>query len=147
MTGAKAILETAEKMGLGKDVFADFLHAHTAQLFSADKISENLLANISFGQGPLLLSPLDMVNVTNSASTGFLPTLSLIKGTYKNGVLHTSFKAAPKRVLSEKTCECLREMMKKCVSEGTGQKAFLPGVSSGGKTATAQTGQLDENGM
>jgi cell division protein FtsI/penicillin-binding protein 2 len=87
-----------------------------------------------------------MVNVTNCASTGFVPTLSLIKGTYKNGILHASTKSAPERVLSEKTCECLRSMMKKCVSEGTGQKAHLYGVSSGGKTATAQTGQLDENG-
>ena len=144
--GADAILETADKMGLGKDVFADFLHADAAQLFPESTFSENLLANVSFGQGPLLLSPLDMVNVTNCASTGLLPTLSLIKGIYKNGILHKTPKTAPERVLSENTCKCLRDMMKKCVSEGTGQKAYLEGVSSGGKTATAQTGQLDKNG-
>ncbi len=144
--GIEAIVRTANKMGVGNAVFADTLKANPAKLPESTNCPENLLANISFGQGPLLLSPLDLVNVTNAAGTGYLPTLSVIKGTYKNGVLHRAQKNAPIRVLSDETCEKLRSMMKKCVEEGTGKKAHLPGVSSGGKTATAQTGQKSKNG-
>ncbi len=144
--GIEAILDTANKMGVGSAVFADTLKSSAAKLPNSANCPENLLANISFGQGPLLLSPLDLVNVTNAAGTGFVPTLSVIKGIYKNGTLHKTQKNAPIRVLSDETCEKLRSMMKKCVEEGTGRKAHLSGVSSGGKTATAQTGQKSKNG-
>jgi len=144
--GIEAIISTANKLGVGNAVFADTLRASAAKLPNPANCPANLLANISFGQGSLLLSPLDLVNVTNAAGTSYLPTLSVIKGVYKNGVLHETQKSPPIRVLSDSTSEKLRSMMKKCVQEGTGKKAYLDGVSSGGKTATAQTGQKDKNG-
>ena len=37
--------------------------------------------------------------------------------------------------------------MKECVENGTGKQAKAQGVTSGGKTATAQTGRYDEKGV
>ena len=144
--GLEAILDTAEKFGVGSSVCADFLCSQPANLPDRKNSDEKLLANISFGQGPLLMSPLDFVNVASACSTGYISPLSAVRGVYSGGELKECEKSGRKRVLSEKTVEAMRSMMRKCVTDGTGNAAFVEGVCSGGKTATAQTGQINEDG-
>lgn len=144
--GGKAILEMAEKMGVAEIVRADTLFAVPANMPKMDKISENTLANISFGQGSLLMSPLDFVNVLSVCATGFKGDLSIIEGVKSGGKMLQKQKGQRFRVLSDEICEKLRLMMIKCVQEGTGQKAYVSDDFSGGKTATAQTGQKNKNG-
>ncbi len=143
--GAGQILKTARKMGIGKSVLADFLQSSPANLPDEKNVSDTLLANISFGQGTLLLSPLDMVNVINSCATGYLPKLRLIKGVYEEKKQAESPFDEQKSVLKGKTVEKLKSMMGKCVTDGTGKAAYIDSVPNGGKTATAQTGQKGQN--
>lgn len=145
-TGMAQITETARKMGLGQQVFADILSSDAANLPDNAQSDEKLLANISFGQGTLLVSPLDMINVTNVCATGFLPTLSTVKGIYSGQTLKQPQKNEPVRVLSEQTVAKMKIMMRKCVTDGTGNGAFIKSVPNGGKTATAQTGQRLSDG-
>ncbi len=144
--GGEAILEMARKMGVAETVRADTLFAVPANMPKEDRMSENTLANISFGQGALLMSPLDFVNVLSVCATGFKGDLSIIEGVINGGKMLQKEKSQRFRVLGDEICEKLRLMMIKCVEEGTGRKAYISDSISGGKTATAQTGQKDKNG-
>lgn len=144
--GMEQIVKTARNMGLGQPVFADILSSDAANLPDNTDSDEKLLANISFGQGTLLVSPLDMINVTNVCATGFLPTLSAVKGIYSGQMLKQPQKNEPVRVLSDETVAKMKIMMRKCVTDGTGNGAFIKSVPNGGKTATAQTGQRLSDG-
>ena len=144
--GLDCIVKTAKSMGVGKKVFADFIRSDTALLPDTENASESVLANVSFGQGTLLLSPLDMINVTNVCATGKLAQLKLVRGIYSDGIFRAA-KASniAESVLKPETVESLKVMMRKCVTDGTGTAAFINGVANAGKTATAQTGQLSSN--
>lgn len=144
--GGDAILQMARQMGVAGIVRADTLFAVPANMPNKDKITENVLANMSFGQGELLMSPLDFVNILSVCATGFKGELSIIEGVISDGKMLQKEKGQRFRVLNEEICEKLRLMMIKCVQEGTGQKAYISDDFSGGKTATAQTGQKNKNG-
>lgn len=85
-------------------------------------------ATVSFGHG-LAVSPLGILNASNAIVNGGIlhkPTLFPVR-TDTEG----------KRVISEKTSETLRYMMRLNVVHGTGSKADVPGYMVGGKTGTA----------
>jgi peptidoglycan glycosyltransferase/penicillin-binding protein 2 len=44
--------------------------------------------------------------------------------------------------VSSETAAKVRQLMEKCVAEGTGKTAAIPEVQVAGKTATSQTGQM-----
>jgi cell division protein FtsI (penicillin-binding protein 3) len=55
--------------------------------------------------------------------------------------------APPERILKASTCDALRVMLGRVVTEGTGKNAAVAGVAVGGKTGTAQKlGQKTEAG-
>ncbi len=144
--GMECIMQTAQKMGLGQKVFADFLVSKQALLPDTQNDNPTLLANISFGQGTLLVSPLDMMNVINICATGKKPKLGVVRGIYNGKKLIGSPENVPQIVLKPDTVQALREMMVLCVRNGTGTAAKSDGIFCGGKTATAQTGQIDKDG-
>lgn len=65
----------------------------------------------------------------------------LVRGIYDKGEGYTFADSLKQRVLSEKTVLYMRRMMCACVTKGTGRAAQVAGISIGGKTATAQSGQ------
>ena len=68
-------------------------------------------------------------------------------GTFdKNGVFTKTADYAENRVMSERTAEKLRKMMINVVENGSGKNAEPKNGGAGGKTASAQTGQIDKNG-
>jgi len=145
--GIEAIDRTCKGLGLDKPNRADFLE-ETANYYP-DTVLESMgyLANISFGQGDLCLSPLDMIKTVIAASTGYSTPLSSVLGEIKDGEFVSDEKEGKKRIFSENTCEKLLIMMRKCVESGTGSTAKTYGVNTGGKTATAQTGRFDGEGV
>ena len=145
--GMAAIAETARKLELDKPICADFLSEDNNYFLDENSQNYGYLANISFGQGDLCLSPLDMARVTTAVSTGYIPTLSAVKGEIRDGVFVQNEKQEKQRIFRENTCKKIRQMMKNCVQNGTGKGAQVYGVNVGGKTATAQTGRFDEEGV
>ena len=102
------------------------------------------LANLSFGQGSLLGSPVHVAQMVAAVVNGgkvIKPTI--LKGyRQENGAVEEEAIAPPQTAFSASTASALRELMIKTVEEGTGESA-MPTVSAGlagGKTGTAETG-------
>lgn len=105
------------------------------------------LANLSFGQGDLMLTPLHMAGFISAiASGGYYREPSLIEGLVddKGNLCNTSVPQAPAKILSDSTARTLREYMIKTVESGTGKAAKPEKGGAGGKTATAETGWVKD---
>lgn len=145
--GLAPICDMAEKMGLGSPHILDGMYVKAARIPDASvKYTPAYLANISFGQGDLAVSPLDMLKVTAICATGRTRDFSLVRGVYREETMQYFSEKISSPVLSETTVERMREMMRYCVTNGTGMLAYTSAVKTAGKTATAQSGQYDENG-
>ena len=146
LLGYDRIAEMSKRFGYGTSV--PILESMTASAGNFPEKSSNMaLANLSIGQGDLLASPLQVARMTAViANGGVLPTVTLYKGLYLNGKLKT--EEEPKegtQILSTEIAEKLRQYCIYTVEEGTGQAAKPTEGSAGGKTASAQTGVM-ENG-
>jgi len=145
--GAESLLRTAEKLGLYSDIaLANGIAADGGLFPSLDKLTvPAALANLSFGQGELLLSPLHIAAMTASiAANGVWTSPYLYKGEVDtSGTLHEEEGRGGRRVLSVNTSAQLQHMMELVVTEGTGKKAQPIETTAAGKTGTAQTGQLN----
>ena len=81
---------------------------------------------------------------------GLAPSPSLVEGTTQNGTDLDTVQETPQptQVMSQETAEILKADLLACVMEQPGQNATAPNGEyvAGGKTGTAQTGQMDEKG-
>ncbi len=100
--------------------------------------SDAARANLSFGQGRLTATPLQIASMTAVyANRGIYTEPKLILSTIdEDGNEQKTEKSFSQRVISEKTAEKLREMMVYCSRE-TKKMKFK---DCGGKTATAENG-------
>jgi cell division protein FtsI (penicillin-binding protein 3) len=86
---------------------------------------------ISYGHG-ISVSPLHLVRgIGAMVNGGTLPRLTLLKD-------GNSGKAEGVRIISEKTSQNMRRLMRMVVNHGTGSKADVVGYRVGGKTGTAE---------
>ena len=116
-----------------------------------DLENSGAMSNFSFGQGSLTATPVQLaVTVSCVVNGGLAPSPSLVEGTTQNGTdLDTQRQIPqPTRVMSEKTASILKEDLLACVMEQPNQNATAPNGEyiAGGKTGTAQTGQMNETG-
>ena len=110
-------------------------------------LNEGTLANLSIGQGDLLLSPIAMLALYSAIACDgsyFLP--SIVEKTVKNGTVNHYDIGNPTRVMSSNTAAILREYLQTVITDGTGVEASPTYCTAAGKTATAQTGRYNDNG-
>ncbi len=148
--GADAVIETAEEFHFGEEIiFAQGMKSSAGFLPQAEELdSRAAIANISFGQGSLLATPVQICAMTAAiARNGVYVQPYLIEGEVDgNGELTRIISYGErKQIISESTAKKLRKYLEKVVEEGSGRRAASGIVSSAGKTATAQTGKA-ENG-
>ena len=147
-TGKEKIVEMAGNLGLGKQIeLCDGWYASGGLLpDSADLVSQQDLANLAFGQGKLLASPLQMAAVYAAiANSGVYRAPSLMQSvTDKNRVeIMRAELPANRRVMSEGTADIIKRMLFETVENGSGKAAKPDGIRVAGKTATAQSGEFD----
>ena len=95
-------------------------------------------ANLAFGQGKLLASPVQIVSVWQALATGVQTPPTVVRGLVdESGALQAATPFAPVRRLSEQTVQTLRKLLA-C-------SAKAAGAVGAGKTGTAQSG-VYENG-
>lgn len=143
--GAKDIMSLCQKLRFNeKKSFADRLFAVSGRLPSEEKLSSQpaALANFSFGQGELLLTPIDVAVMTAMiANGGYRVSPRLVSGIMlADGSISEYMSESPQRVISEKAADTVAEMMTAVISSGTGSSAAPTYLSAGGKTATAEAG-------
>ncbi|MDR0946751.1 MAG: penicillin-binding protein 2 [Ruminococcus sp.] len=103
-------------------------------------------ANLSFGQGKLTATPLQICRFTAAiANGGILPEPRLVKGVMTDGIAENYPENGGVRVMSEETAKFLTLSMRDTLLQNT--RAGLPRLTSAaGKTSTAQTGIIKSDG-
>lgn len=149
-TGAENVINTAENFGFGREtVLTDGIKSSSGYLPSVSELdSSAAIANISFGQGSLLATPLQICNLTATVARGgvYIEPYLIEGETDENGVF-TKIKSysEKKQIMSYENALLIRKFLEKVVTDGSGVRAKSELISSAGKTATAQTGK-SENG-
>ncbi|MBZ4670110.1 MAG: Cell division protein FtsI/penicillin-binding protein 2 [Oscillospiraceae bacterium] len=141
----------ASSFGFGRStVLANGIVSEKGTLQSVEDLKNPAeKANMSFGQGVLTATPVQIAAMTSAiVNNGKLPKPQLIIGTtedkqkvsfYEN---QTAFSEATTPLIALK----LREFMAATVNENAESLGRPKNTTAGGKTSTAQTGRYDENG-
>lgn len=148
--GATQLLSMAKKFRFGENIeLAPGISCSKGILPSEESLNKiGILANFSFGQGKLTVTPLQVSGMINAiASKGLYSEPSLIYGladekmeTIKNE------NKSPEKIISEKTAEKLKRYMSASVEYGTSGKGKPEKTNAAAKTSTAQTGMKNAEG-
>ena len=151
IVGTEDLLNTATELGFNKAAdFGNGYFTDKGNLPKEEELNSNAsLGNLGFGQGSLLATPLQISNCyAVIANGGYYNEPTLIKGYIdENEKFSSGSKQTGKKILNTETCDILKECLLNVVQEGTGKSAFTSLFLSCGKTATAQSGQYNENGV
>ncbi len=144
--GASRVLSIARKTGFENEIYlAEGLKSQKGSLGSTEitSLSKRALANLSIGQGELMLSPLAITNLYMAVANGgnYKPP-SLVEGTVEKGKLsEATLLPASVKLMSKTTAEKLKLDLSTVLTEdGTGEEAKPTLTTAAGKTGTAQTG-------
>jgi peptidoglycan glycosyltransferase len=148
LLGPETFAEYANRFGLGFAEEADNEPALQEIAADAGTIANNAdflqrpaaLADTAFGQGQILVTPLDMAQmVAVVANDGNLMRPYLVQEVRSNGeVLYTAQSELIRQAISPTSAERMRSIMGSSVELGYASPVKLPGVSIGAKTGTAE---------
>lgn len=149
MVGAEGILRVASELGFGREIeLCDTLSSESGILPDAAKIdSAPALANLSFGQGTLLASPLQLAAVYCAfANGGYYREPYLLNSILdENGDVNAEYRnEINQKVLPDSISKQIRQMLYETVADGSGSLAQPMGCEAAGKTATAETGWIQD---
>ena len=117
-------------LGGAKSVFPD-----------PDEMDKAHLAQVSFGQGEVLATPLEMaLTAAAVANEGQIMEPYIVSRVldYRQNVLDETKPSVWLRPLTAETAAQMTELMVEAVANGTGTAAAIPGVEVAGKTGTAE---------
>ncbi len=148
-TGAAAILDIAGNCGLaGEQNICAGISVPPAVLPNGRQfeLSQPALCNFAIGQGTLSASPAAMAAVYGAVLNGGVSASPyLVKGRLSaDGFESLPNDSRTAVVMSKKTADILKGFLISALRSGTGSGAYSESVVSGGKTATAQTGQKQD---
>ncbi len=150
--GAEKIVEIASLLGFGHQIkLTDSIISKSGVLPSVKSLySTGALANFAFGQGKFTATLLQLAQMMSAVACGgkYMQPYLIEKAENSQGeVVEENDGKYPVAAISKKSADRLKEMLRSVVENGNAQKAQLEnGISSAGKTATAQTGAFDANG-
>lgn len=145
--GGDRLYRLASTLGFDRALtLTDGYETARAILPSKQTLQGAVLANLSFGQGELLASPLHIAQLVGAVvNNGQVRQPSILKGIVdEKGNLTEEELPQTQTAFSETTAKAIREMMIQTVQSGTGQAARPVTGGAGGKTGTAETGWKQE---
>lgn len=140
--GWSRLLETASRFGFGSAIpFA--LETGPSQVVSPNaERTVPLLASTAFGQGELLVTPLQMALIAATIANDGVQMRPIIGlGAFDGDRLAERLETpSGRRVLSKEVAATMRDFMVSVVDHGQANGVAIPGVAVGGKTGTAESG-------
>lgn len=136
--GTDLFYQYVDKWGIGSSL--DFqIPAETDRIPDKASVVPGELAQMGFGQGALLMTPLQMALIASTiANGGNMPRPYIVRQIVRDGtaasVTPSGNLASP---VSADTAANVKKMMVAVVQRGTGTVAQLPNVQVAGKTGTA----------
>ena len=147
MTGIKNIYNMAKKFSLGQKILhLPWENKGNSQIL--ENTHPNEIANISIGQGNILITPIQAVNMVNIvANNGIMKKSHLVNGVINTrGVLEDDFREyREERVISDDVSYKIKEMMRSVMLYGTGRDYNITDTDICGKTGTAETGWVEDD--
>ena len=148
--GADKIIDTAKRFNLYKNF--ETLAIPTDKGFLPDKKFYNNAdsANISIGQGEILVTPLQVAYISAViANKGLGKTVNITDSVVDGdgNIINILRQQGSNYVISKECADKIGEMMRQCVIDGTAKELNNIPVLVAGKTGSAETGWLDESGM
>ena len=99
------------------------------------------LVNLSIGQGPLLVTPVQVAAIVNAVlNDGVYVRPRLVKGFRWRNREERLPRDAGRQVVTAETARLVRGMMVRAVTAGTARRGYLKGRGSAGKTGSAEAG-------
>lgn len=148
--GGNIVNGAADDFGFGRPVYlAGGLKSAPGNLPSAQRLQDlGQLASISFGQGELLATPVQVAAAFNAiAAGGVYRTPAFLQAVVDEATGQVSrqlYQPESRRIMSEQNAELLRGMLASVVQNGLGRDAQPQNGQAAGKTGTAQTGAFDQ---
>lgn len=144
-TGGDALLQMAQRLGFGESTaLSDRYTASAGTLPSRETLRLPAeLANFSFGQGKLTVTPVQVAGLfATIARGGIYLEPRVVRGLTDDGCHLTapSPSPVPRSAMRQETAEILRECLRAAVLEGTAKAGASDRVTSAAKTGTAETG-------
>lgn len=138
-------LNFAKRLSFGEKIeLAPNMFSSSGILPSVKSLKDpKLMANLSFGQGKLMATPIQVSGLINSiAANGNYSKPTLIEGLVNERLEFTKKtpQKVPKKVFSKSTASILKEGMKLSATVGTGVSGKPDDIDVAVKTGTAQTG-------
>lgn len=151
--GGNTVASISEKFGFGEPTYlAGGLKSAAGNLPDGDTLQDlGQLSSISFGQGELMATPLQVAAAMNViAGDGCYRTPGFLEGIVDEAskvVEQNLYAPEVRQVIGQDTADALRKMLQGVVEEGLGREAAPSYGTAGGKTGTAQTGVNNEEGV
>lgn len=138
--GAEVFANYMKKFGFSEKTGIDLPGEAVGIIHKTENIGPVELATMSFGQS-FQITPLQLLRAVSAiVNGGHLVTPHIATQiTEEDGTVLQNFEYQKgEQVISEQTSEQMKKILESVVSEGTGNKAYIPGYRIGGKTATSE---------
>ncbi|MEG1274488.1 MAG: penicillin-binding protein 2 [Ruthenibacterium sp.] len=150
--GGELLVQEMQQVGFGEStVIAGNLRTVRGSIPTVEELKNlGALASVSFGQGTLTASPIQIAGFFNTiANDGVYLSPTFVEGyvdEYSKTIAQSLYAPVVRRCMQPETAATLRRMLTNVVENGLGQGAKPKHGSAGGKTGTAQTGRYTESG-
>ncbi len=149
--GHDNIIDMAKRFGLGSaaGIKAQGISESAGRLPSkTESHTKGDTANMSIGQGEVMVTPVQVADIVATVANGGIKNkINIVDSIVddEGNILKKIRVTESRRIIRKDTAELIKELMEEVITNGTGTKANLEEFGgSGGKTGSAETGQLIE---